>query len=88
MNKYNFQELVEQLKTFPQCRVTFTKVDGTLRVMRCTLKAEFLPESARPKSGALLTEGDGASERISVWDLDIGDWRGFRVDSVQMFEIL
>jgi hypothetical protein len=88
MSKYNFADLTNDLKTHSECRVVFTKVDGTTRHMRCTLKAEFLPESDRRASGSLLTEGDGASERISVWDLDVGEWRGFRVDSVQSFEVI
>ena len=43
--------------------VTFTKVDGTVRVMKCTLEADKLPvvelkEEAKPRSA-----GNGASVR-------------------------
>jgi hypothetical protein len=58
--------------------VKFTKVDGTERVMRCTLKDEFLPEQYRGK-GTILTEG---ANTLRVYDLDNGAWRSFRVDSV------
>jgi hypothetical protein len=60
------------------CNVTFTKVDGTERHMRCTLADRFLPEQYRGK-GDLLTE---AGNTIRVFDLDINEWRSFRVDSV------
>ena len=58
--------------------VTFTKVDGSNRVMRCTLMDQYLPEQYRGK-GAMLTE---AGNTIRVYDLDLGEWRSFRVDSV------
>ena len=58
--------------------ITFTKVDGSSRVMRCTLQDEYLPEQFRGK-GTLLTE---AGNTIRVYDLDLSEWRSFRVDSV------
>ena len=59
--------------------VTFTKKDGTERVMRCTLQPEDLPpievkESKEPKKENL--------DILSVYDLDKKGWRSFRVDSV------
>ena len=64
------------------CKVTFEKVDGTTRVMNCTLNNNYLPE--------LLSESDGTKmpnhNNIPVWDTDNGAWRSFRIDSVQHFE--
>lgn len=56
--------------------VVFTKVDGTSRTMKCTLKSEFLPpqmdiEEYTPRKNA-----------VAVWDLEKDSWRSFRVDSM------
>lgn len=58
--------------------VTFTKVDGSERNMRCTLNDMYLPEEYRGK-GSVLTEGENV---IRVYDLDVSGWRSFRVESV------
>lgn len=58
--------------------VTFNKVDGSERVMRCTLNDAFLPEQYRGK-GDMLTE---VTNTLRVFDLDINGWRSFRVESV------
>jgi hypothetical protein len=63
--------------------VTFTKVDGTERTMRCTLLPEYLPPETGNKQ--LLTEG--ARNNLSVWDVKAGGWRSFRVDSVKNIRI-
>lgn len=66
------------------CSVNFTKVDGSQRVMRCTLMPAYLPEEYKNK-GQLLTEYGGSS--LSVWDLEANSWRSFRVDSVRSLTI-
>jgi hypothetical protein len=82
----NYAEMVEALRR-NICRVTFTKVDGTNRVMFATLKSEIIPEGYEFFAGnqALLTEGDGDHEKVSVWDTHINEWRSFRVSSVIEF---
>jgi hypothetical protein len=74
---FSFDEIYEKLK-HNVVNVTFTKVDGSTRNMRCTLKDTFLPEQFRGK-GTVLTEG---SNVLRVFDLDLNEWRSFRVDSV------
>jgi hypothetical protein len=63
--------------------VTFTKVDGTERVMRCTLLPEYLP--AETNGRQLLNEG--VRNNISVWDVDANGWRSFRTDSVKNISV-
>ena len=63
--------------------VKFTKVDGTERVMRCTLQPQYLPESIE-KEGVKVRNADVQS----VWDIDINAWRSFRFDSVKEFGIV
>ena len=65
--------------------ITFTKIDGTERTMRCTTCPDLLPpapivevdESAPPKK-----ERKENPDVARVYDLDKGDWRSFRFDSV------
>lgn len=68
------------------CAVTFTKVDGSIRTMPCTLKYERLPSIPQT-----LSEGNKQSEKkhkqfnpnvLSVWCLDKQEWRSFKVMNV------
>lgn len=64
------------------CEVTFTKVDGTIRTMPCTLKTESIPAEGFP----ILKEGSKPKkdnpETISVWCLDKQSWRSFRIENI------
>lgn len=62
--------------------VIFVKADGTDRVMYCTLKKEFLPETIDVEE-YISDRNPVNDEVISVWDLDKKDWRSFRIDRVQ-----
>ncbi len=61
--------------------VTFTKVNGEERVMRCTLMSEYVPNAPTNNGQVLLQESE--SKAVSVWDTEINGWRSFRVDSVK-----
>jgi hypothetical protein len=62
--------------------VTFTKVDGSERTMKCTLLGEYVPNNG--SSGqVLLQENSGGDNNISVWDTETQGWRSFRVSSVK-----
>jgi hypothetical protein len=62
--------------------VTFTKVDGSQRDMRCTLNESLIPQttSTEPK-----TERKVNDTVQRVFDLDKNEWRSFRKDSVIEF---
>ena len=55
--------------------VTFTKVDGTERIMNCTLQEHMIPETSENNQ----KKND---EVLPVWDLDRINWRSFRIDSI------
>lgn len=63
------------------CTVTFTKVNGEVRKMPCTLQESAIP----------LVESKGTKKPnetlVSVWCLDKKEWRSFRVNSVIEFTI-
>lgn len=75
---YTYDQIMNRLQS-GVATVTFTKVDGSKRVMQCTLESSFLPEEYRNRGG-VLTETVG--NNISVWDVQANGWRSFRVDSV------
>ena len=62
--------------------VTFTKVDGSTRVMPCTLKPELLPERPLTETTGKATAKPLKIETRSAWATDIEQWRSFRVMNV------
>lgn len=58
--------------------VTFTKKDGTERVMRCTLREDAIPVYEKKTEGTKEKNDDV----FAVFDLDQRGWRSFRWDSV------
>lgn len=61
--------------------VTFTKKDGTERVMRCTRSPAQIPEDQHPKNGT----GDSETS-LRVFDLDKNEWRSFIVENIKRIE--
>lgn len=69
------------------CEVVFTKVDGTVRTMPCTLRSEAMP-------ARVITESKSDEKRLksmdvlSVWCLDKSEWRAFKVANVREIRVL
>jgi hypothetical protein len=64
-------------------KVTFTKKDGTERVMNCTLQPNLLPlVETKQKERELIKPKD----YMAVYDLDLKEWRSFVIKSVKAFE--
>lgn len=75
----NFEEAREWLKnllTETEVEITFTKKDGTERVMNCTLQEDILPETVG-------TNKASNNDALAVFDVDKEDWRSFRWDSIK-----
>jgi hypothetical protein len=75
------EEIVEMLQA-SVCEVTFTKVNGEVRQMPCTLKSELLPAVDANK----LHEGKTRKsnpDNLSVWCTDKNEWRSFKIANVQ-----
>lgn len=77
----------------PECHnvcVSFTKKDGTQRDMMCTLVEARVPFDKRPKTNLAEQveneksedEKKDGSTAQSVFDMEIGEWRSFRWDSI------
>jgi hypothetical protein len=83
-NKRMYEELKDELN-LGICEVTFTKKDGTERVMSGTLNFDHIPNDKQPKgTGKQKTQ----QESIAVFDVMKEDWRSFRISSVINFERL
>jgi hypothetical protein len=88
---YNRDQLTEMLRN-NVCEVTFTKVNGEIRTMPCTLS-----EAIVPPAPVHITNTDNPvdfpKERkinpntISAWCTDKKEWRSFRVANVTNVEI-
>ena len=61
------------------CEVTFTKVDGSLREMPCTLDTQYMPPVAVNEHHKTKLF---KPEVLSVWCTDKQAWRSFRVENV------
>lgn len=60
--------------------ITFTKKDGTERVMRCTLREDVLPPAVQTES---VKPVNRSATSISVYDIDANAWRSFITTSVK-----
>lgn len=58
--------------------VKFTKLDGTIRDMKCTLAESII----KPHEKKTDREKKINEDIISVWDIDKEGWRSFRYDSI------
>jgi len=61
------------------CEVTFTKVNGEVRTMPCTLKTGVVPPQTAKDSDHTRPF---RPETLSVWCTDKNEWRSFRVANV------
>lgn len=61
--------------------VTFTKKDGTVRVMRATLQPEVTGFTDELDAYELMKDMD-SDPKINVWDIDNDGWRSFRLSQV------
>jgi hypothetical protein len=73
----NAIEFYQKIKSEDEVTIKFRKLDGTERIMRCTLDINQIPEGKRPKDVNMakifsLVQKYGM---IHVFDLDKKDWR-------------
>ena len=77
------RETVASILKTDIANVTFTKADGTERVMKCTLVDEYIPNTDERTSTRAVNESV-----LRVWDLDKNAWRSFRIDSVKAIQVI
>lgn len=77
---------LKDILTVTEATVTFTKVDGSERVMRCTLEADKLPpvvikEDAKPRKQS------DSTKALRVFDVEKGEWRSFTIKNIKRIEL-
>jgi WYL_2, Sm-like SH3 beta-barrel fold len=65
------------------CEVTFTKLDGTQRVMPCTLKQDVIPAATKADAASQKRVRELNNQVLIAWATDKNAWRSFRVESVK-----
>lgn len=59
--------------------ITFTKLDGSERVLKATLNESKIPADFAPKASGRAK----SDESLAVFDIEAQGWRSFRWDSVK-----
>ena len=77
-----FREWVKGILQRETATLTFQKKDGTMRVMKASLREEHFPVYEK-KTERVRTVND---EVLSVVDLEKNEWRSFRFDSIKKIE--
>lgn len=78
-------EIHDMLVENSKVEVVFTKVDGSERIMFCTLAPEKLP--AIPLKENVETHEPNYSA-LRVWDVEKKAWRSFRTNNVRSIKVI
>ena len=62
--------------------VTFTKSDGTERIMRCTTNPELIPSDDLPQG-----KRGTPDHLVKAYDLEADGWRSFVAERVKTFTV-
>jgi hypothetical protein len=65
--------------------LSFKKVDGSERTMKCTLDPMFIPRQDKQTSSKKKIENENV---LPVWNIDEQGFRSFRVDSLISYDIV
>jgi len=81
------EEIITVLKE-NVAQVTFTKINGDVRIMDCTLNESHLPQVKEDDQVSEKKVREINEEVVSVWDTKAQGWRSFRVENVTTVEIV
>ena len=73
-----FKNWIRSHLAMGEMKIKFTKKDDTVRDMRCTLGAGYLPVTEEKE-----IKRKENTEVLAVWDLDKNAWRAVRYDSIK-----
>jgi hypothetical protein len=77
---------LKDMLSVTEAKITFTKVDGTERIMKCTLEANKLPpvvikEDAKPRKQS------DSTKALRVFDTEKQEWRSFTIKNIKRIEL-
>ena len=81
-NQKKFREWIKNVLQKETATLTFQKKDGTMRVMKASLREEHMPVYEK-KTERVRSENNDV---LSVVDLEKNEWRSFRYDSIRKIE--
>ena len=73
-----FKNWIRSHLVMGEMKIKFIKKDETLREMRCTLGAGYLPVTEEKE-----IKRKENTEVLAVWDLDKSAWRAIRYDTIK-----
>jgi hypothetical protein len=80
----NFKSNIQNLLRTWEAKITFTKKDGTERVMHCTLKEGVVVPHEKTTDRVKQPKDD----LLSVWDIEAQGWRTVNVPTISVVEII
>jgi hypothetical protein len=82
----NLHKWLKDVLSVLEATITFTKVDGTERVMKCTLDVNKIPkvEVTENKKPRKVSE---STKALRVFDLEKNEWRSFTIKNIKRIEI-
>ena len=84
-----FKEVTKKyLREEDEVKVIFKKKDGTLREMKCSLKAGVVPPATKEDPASQKKVRTISDEVCVVYDVEKEGWRSFRWDSVNLVEVV
>lgn len=84
--KYMTYKKLKKLLSEGITEITFTKSDGTKRVIKATLDQSYIANVAGFTTSEPKTKKAVNTSIVSCIDTEINQWRSFRVDSVTSVE--
>lgn len=78
-----FKEWLLEHLAESEVTVTFTKKDGSDRVLRCTRNVSVIPTDHQPKNEK---PTNTSTDAIAAYDLDISEWRSFNLSAVKRID--
>ncbi len=86
VTEVNLHAWLKSMLQMGPATITFTKVDGTERVMKCTLEEKDLPPVVI-KEGAKTRKETTSTKALRVFDLEKKEWRSFTIKNVKRIEL-
>lgn len=83
-----FQKWLKSHLNAGEVTVTFTKKDGTERVMKCTTSTDLVPQEPITESVTPKREKKVNEDVMPVYDLESKHWKSFRWDSVKSVKLV
>jgi hypothetical protein len=84
VSKMVMRDWIKSLLQVSTVTVQFTKADGTVRDMQCTLNPEQLPVTTGPVDGIVVESAKSRKapdpHSLRVFDVEKQEWRSFRFD--------